>query len=492
MARKFMDVYENYLQHLRVPNQVRHNPLWFGWDDAQIEKVAVEMGWRELPKQKVLAAVACSLVAEHLLTGNPLRYSRSQEWYARNADPLMAYRQVVFAIDHLIDEGLAEGVKGIWLASHEGRQSIISATPELIVRLTPMIDLRRRNHPDEDDVLVLRDKDGRPLPVPDTELTRSWRRDLEVLNAAYQAHSWFYRGRRLDVPKMRRIFNQDLTRGGRGYHHGTSYQQLSHEKREQITIDIEGVVWPTVERDYRTLHIRAAYAQVGKEMPWEDAYTIEGFDRDREVKKAFNTMINAVSEKQALGVIGGGLFGGDWNRGRELMAAFKVKHPDLVPLLCSDAGAKFQRIDSDMAMAVALGVLHRTGRPPLIIHDSFVVAECDEDILDEEMDHALVDALVSLSPKASTTSDTSLNKLHTVLTPSLLIHRGNTKGDQQGSVVPKPLCDSAYAHSQADLHDPGPDPPPEHLEHRQIATIKARDDAKKAEDVALGRDKLFR
>jgi hypothetical protein len=240
-------------------NEVRHNPLWFGWSDEQLEKAAIEMEWRELHNWQALAGVACSLVAEHHITGNPLRYSRSQRWYARNADriasPLMAYSQVVPAMNDLITQGLAKGVRGIWLAAHESRQSIAWATPELIERLTPIIDMACREHPDEDDVLVLRDKDGRSLPFPDTKLTRSWRSELKLLNAAYEAHSWFIRGQRLVMPTLRRIFNQDATRGGRGYHHGPSYQQLSHEERQKITIDINGVMWPTVELTGVTPHV---------------------------------------------------------------------------------------------------------------------------------------------------------------------------------------------------------------------------------------------
>ncbi|UUO01385.1 hypothetical protein M4D79_23250 [Mycolicibacterium novocastrense] len=423
MPRRSRDLFAQ----IRTLHEVRHNPLWFGWADQQLEKVSVEMGWREQSDWRVLAAVACSLVAEHQVTGNPLRYSRSQRWYARNADrvasPLMGYRQVVPAMDQLMNLGLADGIKGIWLAAHKGRQSIAWPTSELIQRVTPILDIARRDHPDEDDVLVLRDADGSPLPFPDTELTRSWRRDLKILNTAYEARSWFIRGRQLDMPVMRRIFNQDITRGGRGYHHGPSYQQLSHEERELITIDINGVMWPTVERDAAALHIRFAYAKAGVPMPeyadGDDAYVIDGFHRNREVKPALNTLLNAATEKQALGVIGGSLLGGDWDRGRGLIAALKAKHPALAPLFCSDAGANFQRLDSDMAMSIAMAVLRRTGRPPLLIHDSMIVAACDEQILVEEMEQALAEALTFLSSHSSAQARTLQDRLQSTLPPFL-------------------------------------------------------------------------
>lgn len=354
------------------------------------------------PFGPVLASVSCSLVAEAITTTNPIRYSRRKCWYAYFAahidEPVMSYRKIVPAIDLLIEQGWAEGVKGIHLPNRQGKQSIAWATRILVHRLTPLIVLDHRRAPEPDEALVLRDKDRRMLPVPDTEATRCMRDELDDLNAAYASHEWALRGRKIDIPALRRIFSQTMFRGGRGYHHGPSYQQLPKEERAQITLDVNGVQWPTVEVDYPALHIRMAYAEAGAQMPNGDAYDLPGFDRNRECKPALNTLLNASDEKEALGVIGGTLLGDNYTRGRDLISALKAKHPALVPSFGSDAGARFQRADSDMAIRVALGVLARTGRPPLIVHDSFIVAICDQDALAVEMSLALSTSLKPLTP----------------------------------------------------------------------------------------------
>lgn len=380
-----------FANHLAL-NQIRHNPLWLGWDEAQIEKAMVEMNWRDEARGPVLAALACSLAADAMTTSNPIRYSRRKAWYAYFArhidEPAMSYRKIVGAMDVLKEEGWAEDVLGVHAMNGQGKQSIAWATPALIERLASSIVLEQRRAPEPEDVLVLRDKDRRSLPVPDTEATRSMRDDLDILNAAYAAQEWYLWGRQLDIPVLRRIFNQTMARGGRGYHHGASYQQLPAEERAHITIDVNGIMWPTKEVDFSTLHIRFAYADAGVPMPSGDAYEVPGFDRNREVKPALNTLMNAATENEALGVIGG-LLDDDWNRGRELIAALKAKHEPLVGHFGKDAGARFQRLDSDIAITVALAVLRRTGRPPLLVHDSFLVAACDKEALRAEMSVAL-------------------------------------------------------------------------------------------------------
>ena len=51
----------------------------------------------------------------------------------------------------------------------------------------------------------------------------------------------------------------------------------------------------------------------------------------------------------------------------------ELAHPKLSHVFATERDARFQRIDSDMAMAVMLEMLSLTGRCPFPIHDSFIV-----------------------------------------------------------------------------------------------------------------------
>lgn len=81
---------------------------------------------------------------------------------------------------------------------------------------------------------------------------------------------------------FRRIFNQgdlagvDYDRGGRLFSIGGGYQQLSGEKRSQMTIDGE----PVVELDISSSHLTIAMAKLGLDIPaTADLYAVPGVPR---------------------------------------------------------------------------------------------------------------------------------------------------------------------------------------------------------------------
>lgn len=385
------------------PFQGRHNPLRGGWSDDQLQVVAGALKTNNL----TAAAIACSLIAELRTTATPVRYSRSQKTYKSNevfqGDPLMTYRRVVPGVDWLIDQGYAAGTKGSWLLS---KQSILAATPKLTRLISDLVDVSRRVSATLKDEIVLRDKDGHSIGFCDTDEIRRMRHEMNTINALLSDQRYFLGESQLYIPPAARIFNQSFRRGGRLYHQGSSYQQMSKAKRAKIEMVIEdGLVSPMVERDFESLHMALIYRLARKHRPDGDLYAIEGFSR-KLVKKGCLIAINA--DGTEVGALAGLLDEDEdlcWENGidhnspsamrlaaEQLIAAIKRKHYRVMEYFGSGAGAELMRTDSDMAVQVMLSMIEKTGRCPLVVHDSFLVPSCDVGHLDDAMAKALLEA----------------------------------------------------------------------------------------------------
>jgi hypothetical protein len=163
---------------------------------------------------------------------------------------------------------------------------------------------------------------------------------------------------------------------------------MPKEERRALELLIDGVAHPMVEIDYSNLHIAMAYAEAKQRMPAGDQYTSDGFDRVL-VKLAVNTVFNARTRHGGVLAIAeelytertlreaSGLTSESRSACRDLaervVAAIECKHHRIKHYFGSDCGARFQRLDSDMAMEVMLAMIQRTGRCPLPMHDSFLV-----------------------------------------------------------------------------------------------------------------------
>ena len=86
----------------------------------------------------------------------------------------------------------------------------------------------------------------------------------------------------------------------------------------------------------------------------------------------------------------------------------------------SDCGARFQRRDSDMAMEVMTRMIQRTGRCPLPIHDSFLVADIDTESLRQTMKEVARHHGLRLKVKESKAVSTTIEDL--IDTHSPLVH----------------------------------------------------------------------
>ena len=182
-----------------------------------------------------------------------------------------------------------------------------------------------------------------------------------------------------------------------GRFYGGWWQQISKDYRKQIAINN----MPTVEVDYRGLHVAILSAQKGIQDDPRDRYDLgtqilPQFDLKEQrsiVKLLVLTAINAKSEKSAYAA-----FRDDQPTGsiqkkltdKELSAflmAFVSKHPHLQDDLCSDQGIRLMKIDS-LITAEVLKVSADIKVPILSVHDSYIISFYDVELLLELMREA--------------------------------------------------------------------------------------------------------
>lgn len=416
----------------------KHPALVLGWSDKQLTPV-VELLDPYLPRclpdkpEKVItpemklaiAACARSVFLEYRLVGQGVRYARAKEHYRRperyrRGDRYYTWYFVTNAMDVLQQTGLVGHALGEWLGSGGGgRQSVAWASGALLELLEPVVDLgERRGGPHEVEVIVLRDReDKKELPYTDTDETNAMRAEIEALNEALGQLDLYRTGTAFPIPVMRRIFNGGIDRGGRCYCHGTSFQNIRSEDRLGLQLLIDGVLHPVVEIDYGNLHAVMAYTKAGLAIPPGDQYEIDGFDRSV-VKRAFNVLLNATARDKAVAALTQDLHVKDdelWLSSglptrlrsecipyaKKVVTAIEDKHHPIAAFFGSDCGAAFMRRDSDMAVRVMLRMIERTGRCPLPVHDSFLVADLDQAVLASVMREVACEEGLALCLKTS-------------------------------------------------------------------------------------------
>ncbi len=374
-----------------------HVPLLRGWSDDQCRRY-VSAVYRIMPLDMAftmtdamataMIAIARSLHVADRRHGRPSHYSRRYENYLalgsryHDGDPRNTYQFTVKAMDNLERLRLVKQTIGE-LAWH--RQSISELTdagrrfctdtfgpddesPDLDPHVETII-LRHRGDSGKHPKKALK-------PYVDTDETNRMRAEMAVINEAMAATVVFRDGERTEIPIICRIFNGGFDLGGRLYCQGNSFQNMRSFDRRGLQIGIDADPHPVVEIDFCELHPRMAYAEAGAEPPDGDLYKIPGFRRSA-VKLAFNTRLNAPTPKKAFGAVAHEL-GAQAGR---LIKAVDAKHHAIQSLFGSDSGARFQRKDSDMIVEIMLEMIALTGRCPLPMHDSLLVADVDEDDL---------------------------------------------------------------------------------------------------------------
>lgn len=389
-----------------------HDPLVLGWSDDQLEPVVNLLDARlpdGLTRRMRFAVAACALalVQEKMLSGNPLRYARAKDAYRipkryRTGGRYQTWHCVTKAMDILLGLGLIGHALGVWCPGASGHQSVAWATDDLVRLMGPVVDRRELEAPPiTEETIILRDReDKREIDYHDTVETEAMRAEVGLINQALSELHLLHQGERFRISPARRIFNGDFSRGGRLYCQGPSFQNILKRQRRTLQMDIEAEMHPMVEIDFSTMHTTMAYAEAQERMPRGDPYAIEGFDRNL-VKVAMNTMLNAPTPHLAVSAVEEELHANDllrtasglpgksrkpcWELARKVVAAIEAKHWRIKSYFGSDCGSRFQRRDSDMAVQIMLRMIERTGRAPLPLHDSFLVADIDADILAQTM-----------------------------------------------------------------------------------------------------------
>ena len=156
-----------------------------------------------------------------------------------------------------------------------GGSSTWAIPDPVLIAMLQKCEARIRLHA-KSDLIILRDENDKRVPLPQSKqaklLTASRMQPVIDHNARWLEHTAMLDGYPLIVD-LKRIFNKSkvLDLGGRFYGH---YQQIPFAQRDRILIDGE----PTLELDYKALHIRILYAWAGIDLDG-DPYEVEDLDR---------------------------------------------------------------------------------------------------------------------------------------------------------------------------------------------------------------------
>lgn len=329
------------------------------------------------------AAIAMALF-DAALVDRMVSYSRNALFYsARKNHPLLSFRSVVRDVDALDAAGWLIHDKQV--PGGRGWQSRMAATPEFLGELNKLARPLPLAMPRK--LIMLRDKDGCPLDVPrNREVSRMEKGVAAVNEALASVEVRGADGLNLDA-RVARIFNGDMSRGGRFYGLGTSWQNIPSDDRLRIQIDGE----PVVELDFSTLHPALLYAEVCAPVP-DDCYIIGNWPRPL-VKRGLLVLINAPNFQSArfnlahcddMAALEPFDIEDALVLASRLIADIKARHRPIAKFFHTDAGARLMRKDSDLAAAI-LARLRRKGIVALPVHDSFLVAEQHADELEAAM-----------------------------------------------------------------------------------------------------------
>lgn len=419
----------------------RHTPLRLEWSEGQLRPLVEVLRERIGPRRfsynqwMAMASVARSVVTEYLSTVGALHYSRSRTAYSavkpryRSVDARHTFYFVTGAVDALRGAGLVGHNLGTWFGGEvHGIESTVWPKPELIELISPLITATEpRALAGDNEVLVLRRREDKvEIDYIDTDDTRRMRQEIQTLNQGLQELTLVMGGTPVMLPPLRRIFNGNWERGGRLYFHGDSYQNCPKNKRRKIEFVIDGEVHRSVEYDLSSLHIRLAHAEAGKKVREEDPYEIPGFDRSL-IKLGVNILFNAETTQSAIGALTTTMWENNHyadtrvachELAKKVIAAIQRKHYRIAEFFGSDCGARYQVLDSRIAIKVMVRVKELTGSTPLPVHDSFIVPAHQETLLRKVVGEAYEEEVGDLGHHSAPP------------TPRSPFRRGETSSDQ--------------------------------------------------------------
>lgn len=179
---------------------------------------------------------------------------------------------------------------------------------------------------------------------------------------------------------VRRIFSRGSWElNGRFY--GAWWQLIPSAMRKEIYINDT----PTVEVDFKGLHVSLLSAEQGRELQG-DPYMLEGLTlpgvpaelQRALVKQLVLTALNAKDRKSAFQSFRDGWPANHYGKGMTneevsfLLDAFTDQHPHLKDLMCADQGIRLMNVDARIADRVHRHFTQQ-GVPVLSVHDSFII-----------------------------------------------------------------------------------------------------------------------
>lgn len=322
---------------------------------------------------------------------------------------LQMSRQTPTIIHRLREKGYVDMSAGSYAGpgAVTNRNTRIRATEKLRIRFreAKFGPQHLLTHP-EKECIILRgtEKSERNLEYQDTDRTMAMRADLQAYNRLLQRTfidvpnqelPFIERpnkkgGRKGEMTRMPvcgmdnhvyRVFNRAAWDCG-GRYYGGWWQGCGGEFRKRIHINDE----PTVEVDYRALHVAMLAAKSGTTLEG-DPYSlelglIEGIDdqkRQRGVVKLLTLMgLNATSRAKAFSAFRDASTAGSTEKSltnkqlEKVLDALIEKLPFLKEGLCTDQGIHLMHQDSEITSKV-LRHFTRRGIPVLGVHDSFII-----------------------------------------------------------------------------------------------------------------------
>jgi hypothetical protein len=348
--------------------------------------------------------IANMLYAHARAPGTWVFYSRDRTFYARMRQ-LRRYMPPGFTLENVL--AAVESLEQAGLIEHRRTAPSFSARYRSRLRASPLLlslaeGQRLQVVSEAREFVILRDAGGRLVAYPETARTLAMRRDVLEHNAMLRSlevrvvhpdatHDpdglLRVRGQWLDPARCVycRIFNGRWTRGGRWY--GPFWQALPKDVRAALRLNGE----PVIERDFPACHARLLCARLGVALPFGDPgfdpYTIAALPR-RDVKRAFNILLNAGDERRAIAALARELAeqgtAAPFSHARRLAEAVRSRFPGLERVWCTGIGLRLQCVDAEICARVQRR-LRRGGVPVLSIHDSFVVATPSAALLNEVM-----------------------------------------------------------------------------------------------------------
>lgn len=250
-----------------------------------------------------------------------------------------------------------------------------------------------------DEVILLKDTEGRLTRYSDTSETRGMRANLHRLNdllvgtgitttrSAHPLNDFDdkYSGQKTD---LYRVFNNGrFAQGGRFY--GGWWQHAKKHLRRCITIDGQ----PTVEADFKGMHPAILFAKNGLDIPADPYAFVPGIAENETLRKhakyTFLALLNAgrgdTAEPRDFDSAAHGM------TAKEFRQLVRDAFPMLPGIFGTGIGLYLQREDSDMAERIMLHFAERD-IPVLTVHDSFIIAARHRDELVRVMQRMFRDA----------------------------------------------------------------------------------------------------